>query len=431
MAHQIKFLIWFTLLFFSQSSYAINGYFAISYGAKMTGMAGATIAFPQDTLAGAVNPAGMSQVEGLDLGARFLYLPRDAEFDCRGIGACDELVRSDSQRDYWVIPNFGWNKRLSDKSTLGVTVYGNGGINTAHRKRLFTETAERVLGAPSITTNGHLGVDFAQVIIATTYTYEMTPNNYIGVSPLLGIQKFSAQGLDFFQGVSSDPGSLTNRGDEVSYGLGLKLGWFYKPNDTYQFGAYYAPKMRMTKMKKYSGLLANNGEFDIPSNYGVGLAINFSKQLSVAFDVVRINYKDIEALSNPVPTASEFTGGFSSDRLLGAKDSVGFGWRSITSYKLGVRYILDDTITLRAGVDIGQEQIPKKSAVMNPITPAMPAKHLTAGASYKSSKNSEWSFAVMHAFRNELTAQNTAFLGTDVKFGISETTLDVSYSYSY
>ncbi|ATI04061.1 MULTISPECIES: OmpP1/FadL family transporter [Cycloclasticus] len=243
MTYKAKISVGVLLLSFSHFASAINGYFAIAYGAKMTGMAGAAIAFPEDTLTGAVNPAGMSQVEGLDIGARFLYLPRDAEFDCRGIGACDELVRDDSQRDYWIVPNFGWNKRLNDKSTLGVTVYGNGGINTAYRKRLFTETAERVLGAPSITTDGHLGVDFAQLIIATTYTYEMSPNNYIGVSPLFGIQKFSAQGLDFFQGVSSDAGSLTNRGDEVSYGLGIKLGWFYKSNDTYQFGAYYAPKM--------------------------------------------------------------------------------------------------------------------------------------------------------------------------------------------
>ncbi len=416
------------LLFASQSASAINGYFAIAYGAKMTGMAGASIAFPQDTLAAAINPAGMSQVEGWDVGARFLHLPRDAEFDCRGIGACDEIVRDDSKRDYWMIPNFGWNKRLSDKSTLGVTVYGNGGINTAYRRRLFTETAERVLGAPSITTNGHLGVDFAQVIIATTYTYEVSPKNYIAIAPLFGIQKFSAQGLDFFQGLSSDPGSLTNKGDEVAYGLGVKFGWFYKPNDTFQFGAFYAPKMQMTKMKKYSGLLANNGDFDIPSNFGVGLAVNFSKQFSVAFDVTRINYHEIDALSNPVPTVTEFTGGFSADRLLGAKDGVGFGWKSITGYKLGARYILDDKITLRVGANYGEEQIPRKSSILNLITPAMPSKHLTAGFSYKTSDNSEWTLAVMHAFRNEMTAKDTAFFGSDVKFGINETTLDIGYT---
>tara|TARA_R110002096_G_scaffold152824_13_gene316152 strand:+ start:7566 stop:8135 length:570 start_codon:yes stop_codon:yes gene_type:complete len=189
--------------------------------------------------------------------------------------------------------------------------------------------------------------------------------------------------------------------------------------------------MQMTKMKKYSGLFANNGDFDIPSNYGVGMAINFTDQLAVAFDVMRINYKDIDSLSNPVPSVSEFTGGFSADRLLGAKDGVGFGWRSITAYKLGVRYLVNDTVTLRMGANFGEEQIPRRSGLLNPISPAMPSKHLTAGFSYKSSQHSEWSFAVMHAFRNELTATDTAFFGADVKFGIEETTLDVSYTYSY
>ena len=81
MTHKIKILLG-GLLFLSHSTYANNGYFSIGYGAKMMGMAGAAIAFPQDTLAGAVNPAGMSQFEGLDIGARLLYLPRDGEFDC-------------------------------------------------------------------------------------------------------------------------------------------------------------------------------------------------------------------------------------------------------------------------------------------------------------------------------------------------------------
>ncbi|MEH6503259.1 MAG: outer membrane protein transport protein [Cycloclasticus sp.] len=395
----------------------------------MMGMGGVGIAFPQDTLAAAVNPAGMSQVEGVDIGARFLYIPRDAEFDCTGNGDCTQAVKDDSRRDYWLIPNFGWNKRLNDKSTFGVSVYGNGGINTTFRRRLYTETFERFNDIEPVTTDGHLGVDFAQLIIAATYTYQFESKHIIGISPLLGIQKFSAQGLDFFSVASSDPGSLTNRGDEVSYGLGIKLGWFYKPNETYQFGAYYTPRMQMTKMKKYSGLFANNGDFDIPSNFGVGIAVSPINGLSIAFDATRINYKEIDSISNPTPAASELAFGFSPDRLLGAKDGVGFGWRSINVFKLGVHYLLDDKITLRAGANYGEEQIPRKSAIMNLIAPAMPSKHLTAGFSYRPNKTSEWSFAVMHAFRNDMTADNSAFLGSDVKFGISETTLDISYSF--
>jgi long-chain fatty acid transport protein len=34
----------------------------------------------------------------------------------------------------------------------------------------------------------------------------------------------------------------------------------------------------------------------------------------------------------------------------------------------------------------------------------------------------------MQAFRNDLTANNTAYLGTDVKTGISLTAFEISYS---
>lgn len=415
------------LVLISQSVSATNGYFSIGYGAKMMGMGGVGIAFPQDTLAAAINPAGMSQVEGMDFGARFLYASRDSEFDCRGIGACTELVRDSSRRDYWLLPNFGWNKRLNDKNTVGVSVYANG-LNTTFRRRLFTETFERVVGASPVTTNGHLGADFAQLNIAATYTHEFESKHVLGISPTLSIQKFGASGLDFFTGISSDPGSLTDRGNEFSYGLGIKLGWFYKPNETYQFGAYYTPRTQMTKMKKYSGLLADNGDFDIPSNFGLGLAVNPTDSFSIAFDVSRINYNEIDSLSNPAPTAAEFTGGFATNRLLGNKEGVGFGWNNITVFKLGMRYILDDKVTLRLGANYGQEQTPKNAAILNVITPAVSSKHLTAGFSYKPNKTSEWSFAIMQAFRNELSAKGTAFLGADAETGISLTAFELSYS---
>ncbi|MDX2425908.1 MAG: outer membrane protein transport protein [Cycloclasticus sp.] len=415
------------LVLVSQNASATNGYFSIGYGAKMMGMGGVGIAFPQDTLAGALNPAAMSQVEGMDFGTRVLYASRDSEFDCRGIGACTEVVSSRSRRDYFLLPNFGWNMRLNDKNTVGVSVYANG-LNTTFRRRLFTETFERVFNVSPVTTNGHLGADFAQLNIAATYTHEFESKHVLGVSPIFSIQKFGASGLDFFEGLSSDPGSLTDRGDELSYGLGIKFGWFYKPNETYQWGAYYTPRTKMTKMKKYSGLLANNGELDIPSNYGIGLAINPNDSFSIALDVSRINYNEIDAFSNPAPTAAEFTGGFAANRLLGRSDGVGFGWNDITVVKLGMRYIVDDKITLRLGANYGQEQTPKNAAILNVITPAVSSKHLTAGFSYKPNQTSEWSFAVMQAFRNDLTANNTAYLGTDVKTGISLTAFELSYS---
>jgi long-chain fatty acid transport protein len=40
-------------------AFATDGYFSIGYGVKQVGQGGAGIAFPQDSLAAATNPAGM------------------------------------------------------------------------------------------------------------------------------------------------------------------------------------------------------------------------------------------------------------------------------------------------------------------------------------------------------------------------------------
>ena len=38
-------------------------------------------------------------------------------------------------------------------------------------------------------------------------------------------------------------------------------------------GATYQTKTKMGKFSQYSGLFAEQGSFDIPSNYGVGAAV--------------------------------------------------------------------------------------------------------------------------------------------------------------
>ena len=49
------------------SAQATNGYFSIGYGAKARGLAGAVTALPQDSMAAAVNPAGIAFVGHLEV----------------------------------------------------------------------------------------------------------------------------------------------------------------------------------------------------------------------------------------------------------------------------------------------------------------------------------------------------------------------------
>ena len=66
---------------------ATNGYFLIGYGAKSRAMGGVGVAFPQDAMASASNPAGITQVgTGVVIGGEFFNPPRWAGTPDDGAG---------------------------------------------------------------------------------------------------------------------------------------------------------------------------------------------------------------------------------------------------------------------------------------------------------------------------------------------------------
>ena len=131
-------------------AHATNGYFAHGYGIKAKGMGGAGVALAQDGFAGANNPA-QSAFAGnrYDVGVD-LFMP---EREMERTGADDANVQSKSDSEYFLIPEFGYNNVINDQLSMGLTVYGNGGMNTDY------SGDPRILG----TTSGRLGVDLMQL----------------------------------------------------------------------------------------------------------------------------------------------------------------------------------------------------------------------------------------------------------------------------
>ncbi|MCU7886745.1 MAG: hypothetical protein KZQ82_21365, partial [Candidatus Thiodiazotropha sp. (ex Lucinoma annulata)] len=104
---------------------ATNGYSPTGFGTTNKGMVGAGVAFPQDTLAAATNPAGMGIVgHRIDAGGA-LFSPSD-----RGFTANNDAISPlqippgeyTSENDLFLVPHFGWNKPLDDHSAVGISV---------------------------------------------------------------------------------------------------------------------------------------------------------------------------------------------------------------------------------------------------------------------------------------------------------------------
>ena len=182
--------------------------------------------------------------------------------------------------------------------------------------------------------SGKLGVDLMQLIIAPTLAYKVAPDHAIGISPLLGVQLFEAKGIQPFAGFSTSQSDVSNNGHDTSKGFGVRLGYMGKLSPNVTVGAAYASKMNFSRFKDYSGLFAERGDFDIPENYNLGLAVQVNPQFLVALDYQRINYSGVASINNPM---SNLGGCMTGDMTmcLGGSNGAGFGWQDINVWKLG------------------------------------------------------------------------------------------------
>lgn len=114
---------------------ATNGYFSHGYGIKAKGMGGAATAMADDAFGGANNPASMVFAGGrFDTGIDFFNPQRSAS----RIGSANAMMPGDPGRDgavdsdskYFAIPELGYNRMMGENWSAGLSIYGNGGMNT-------------------------------------------------------------------------------------------------------------------------------------------------------------------------------------------------------------------------------------------------------------------------------------------------------------
>lgn len=399
----------------SSSAFATNGYFSHGYGIKAKGMGGVGIALPQDSLAAATNPAGMVMVgDRLDVGVDWFKPNRSATISGNA-GPANNGTFDGNDDSNFLVPEFGYNKMLNKDMAVGIVVYGNGGMNTNYKN-----------GVPLFGTTTNAGVDLVQLFVAPTFSMKIAPQHSVGVSLNLAYQQFAAYGIQNFANSSSSAANLTNQGRDSSTGWGLRIGYTGQVSDAVTIGATYQSKTNMSKLGKYKGLFAEEGGFDIPENYGVGIAIKASPTLTAAFDIVEIKYSGVKSVSNPVSGLTVL------GNLLGTSNSAGFGWKDMTVYKLGLSYELSKDMTLRAGYNYGKQPVPSSETMFNVLAPGVVEKHLTVGATWAMSKNSELSVSYMHAFNKQVNGASSipaGFGGGNADVRMSQNALGIAYGW--
>jgi long-chain fatty acid transport protein len=379
-------------------------------------MGGVGIALPQDALAAATNPAGIAWVGNrIDLGVDLFMPDRGATIAGSGAGADGTYDGNDSKS--FLIPEFGYHRVLNPNLTFGVAVFGNGGMNTDYKNNPFA-----AFGG-----TGSAGVDLMQLFVAPTIAWK-TGNHAFGASLNLAYQRFKAEGIQGFAAFSASPGNVSNRGYDDSTGFGVRLGWTGQVSPAVTLGATYQSKTKMSEFDKYRGLFANQGDFDIPENYGAGIAVRATPALTLAADVLRINYGDVPAVGNTADCL------FAGACALGSINGPGFGWRNTTVYKLGLAYQLSPQTTLRAGYATLKQPIPASQTFFNILAPGVVEDHFTLGLTLQMAKSGELTVMYMHAFEKKVNGSGSiplAFGGGEANLRMKQDSLGVAYGWTY
>ena len=450
MSRQIK-LLTATIagLLASAPAFATNGYALHGIGMHSKGMGGASIAFPQDAVSIGQNPAAAAAVGNrLDVGIDIFRPIREMKLSDTGFACSNPYDPSTcgpapgpldgnydgSESKWFFIPEFAYNYVIDSQMSVGVSVFGNGGMNTDY-------------GSPGIPTfnaaaPSDTGINLQQAFIVPTFAYKINDQHAIGIGANIVAQGFKAWGLSNFANpyFSTSADDVSGNGTDWAWGWGVRVGWLGQITDMVSLGAYYSSKTWMQEFDNYAGLFAESGDFDIPENFGIGIAVQATPDLVIAADIVRINYSEVDSIANGFsnfygcPAFNAMLGPFaptaavSQQSCLGGSNGPGFGWEDQTVFKLGVQYRIDSEWTVRAGWNYAEQPIPESETLFNTLAPGTVEHHLTLGASWNLAPDQELTFAYMHAFEKEVKGDYTLPFGT-ADISMSQDSFGIQYSW--
>ena len=423
---------------------ANNGMVAPGNGSVQLGMAGAGTAMAEDAAATLRNPAAGAWLDSgvsADLGIAIPdggYVAGKVGSDAR-IGLLDlRSGRSTSVAGVFPVPSIARNWRISDQTAWGwgLTAAGLKSLsrgNAATLARgipLFEAHCDGDFGGGSAVTPATdmarlcgrkgtaLGVDLSQIFLSAHWAYQPVPELALGVAPVVAAQRIQLRGLGAFAAFSNFPGKVTNNGYDYSYGGGLRLGILWDLGYGVEFGAAYQSRLYQTEFDRYRGAILD-GSLDFSPVLNAGLQFHPAPNHLVALDVERVEYGAIRTLVSKVEP-QRFTDECFVPRLLtrslpnppaldaclGGATGPGFGWHSVTIYKLGYQGN-DGRLTWRVGYSIGGNPVGNDQVLPAVFAPAVTDRHASAGLSWQLNSRLSVNGALIYSIKNSVRARNT------------------------
>lgn len=393
----------------AQSISATNGYFKHGYGVKYSALAGAGTALSLSSIGAATNPASLGFLNSRFDVSLAAFSP-SREYSVTGnpsgfpgtFGLAPGTVESES--NFFPIPTFGANYNLNETMTIGLMFVANGGMNTDYETAVFYDP-----------TSSETGVNLEQMFLGATYAIRFAENHSIGVTALMGYQKFAAKGLLSFANFSSDPANLSGNSNSTATGFGVRVGYQGQVLPFLTVGASYQTKLSMGEFERYAGLFAQAGDFDVPATWNFGIAAKANDDLTFAVDVQQIQYSGVKSIANPLnvmelaPAFPDGQGGYVPNpnfKPMGSENGAGFGWEDVMVYKFGVMYNVAADWILMGGYSHGDNPVPTSEVLFNILAPGVVQDHISVGLTKLLEGGREINASFTYALSNTVSGAN-------------------------
>ena len=321
-------------------AHAFNGVYLTGSGQVSSGMGGVSLAQGVDRTSIQDNPANLSyQNNGADAQISLLNIRSSATFLNQ-----TESFKSDKLIP---IPSLAFVKHYDDHLSFGLSLTGAGAA--------VDYDAPAIQGFPADKAKDNLAIAKA----SPTVSYKMLPNLSIGASLDLGIEQFRAKGVLAGTDTQGSPIFLGSHGNQWAYGIGGSLGatWEFQPD--WWLGASYTSEMRFSKLDQYKDdlLASSQGRINLPERYGIGIKHKLNHQLTLAADILRINWQDADGL--------------------GKKGS--FNWQNQNVYRAGLDYKYSSKDHIRFGYSHADVVVDSQDTLVNFYANAIANKAWTIG----------------------------------------------------
>jgi len=332
-------LVLLTAQFCSAAGFAIY-----EWGARDMALGGATVGRADDPAALASNPAGITQLEGVQVTGGILGIHPVLDVEANG-----ETKTSDEDALY-LPPHFYATWKVNDRYSLGVATFSRFGLGT-----VFDDDWEGRY-------NSYEG---------TMETVSVNPNMAVKVtdnfSAAFGVEamylNFNMKKKINFSGFLQPDGDTDLEAD--GFGYGFNMGLHYQPCQYAKVGlAYRSPiTMKVTGDANFSDIpgfldptplfkdTSVSGTVTLPDSFAFGVATYPMDKLSIEFGAVYTLWSKYDELEinfgdNVLPTATP-------DQSSSPKN-----WNDVWRFNVGVEYAALDWLDLRLGYVYDNTPVP-------------------------------------------------------------------------